>query len=160
MRGGHSWFTPRDGGWLPQAQKARAKRQTRSIGNFIRRKMEIKRDFPWCAPRPQLMGGPWRLGCHTCSWAIATLPGEMPGRRGREWHAGRLARYDFLFHADWGRMRNFLKAHANASGHRTATLCHSGFYSTGSDEAVAELAASVGDEASRWRPCGRSSSEQ
>ena len=30
----------------------------------------------------------------------------------------------------------------------------------GSDEAVAELAASVGDEASRWRPCGRSSSEQ
>ena len=28
------------------------------------------------------------------------------------------------------------------------------------DEAVAELAASVGDEASRWRPCGRSSSEQ
>ena len=25
--------TPRDRGWLPQAQKARAKRQTRSIGN-------------------------------------------------------------------------------------------------------------------------------
>ena len=25
--------TPRDSGWLPQAQKARAKRQTRSIGN-------------------------------------------------------------------------------------------------------------------------------
>ena len=32
--------------------------------------------------------------------------------------------------------------------------------SKGSDEAVAELAASVVDEASRWRPCGRSSSEQ
>ena len=32
--------------------------------------------------------------------------------------------------------------------------------SKGSDEAVAELAASVADEASRWRPCGRSSSEQ
>ena len=30
----------------------------------------------------------------------------------------------------------------------------------GSDEAVVELAASVVDEASRWRPCGRSSSEQ
>ena len=32
--------------------------------------------------------------------------------------------------------------------------------SKGSNEAVAELAASVGDEASRWRPCGRSSSDQ
>ena len=32
--------------------------------------------------------------------------------------------------------------------------------SKGSDEAVAELAASVADEASRWRPCGGSSSEQ
>ena len=46
--------------------------------NFIKRKMMIERDFPWCEPRPQFMGGPGRLGCHTCSWVIANLPGEMP----------------------------------------------------------------------------------
>ena len=128
--------------------------------NFIKRKKEIKRDLPWCSPRPRFMGGHWRLGCDVCAWMAANLPGEMPGRRGREWRAGRFARYDFVFHGGWWQMNWLLKQHANESGHRTATLCHSGFYSTGSDEAVAELAASVGDEASRWRPCGRSSSEQ
>ena len=96
--------------------------------NFIKRKLMIKRDFPWCEPRPQFMGGPWRLGCHTCSWVIDNRPGEMPGRRGREWrvHKRGFARYGFLFHGEWGEMKVLLRKHANESGHRAATLCHSG----------------------------------
>jgi len=112
--------------WQRHSLVPRAERTVCCRCNFIKRKMEIKRDFPWCAPRPQLMGGPWRLGCHTCSWAIATLPGEMPGRRGREWRAGRFARYDFVFHGEWWQVNWLLKQHANESGHRAATLCHSG----------------------------------
>ena len=60
--------------WQRHSLVPHAKRTMCCRCKFIKRKMEIKRDFPWCAPRPQLMGGPWRLGCHTCSWAIATLP--------------------------------------------------------------------------------------
>ena len=92
--------------------------------NFIKRRMAIKLDFPWFSLRPRSMGGLWRLGCHTCSWVVAIHPG------GKAIHPAALqergfARYGFVFHGTWKHMKNFLRSHAKASGHRAATLLHS-----------------------------------
>ena len=151
--------------------------------NFITRQMEIKRDFPWCSPRPQSMGGQWGLGCGICA-RMAAAPQLF-----RDCHVcpGRFSRCGFVSHGEWGRRHLKLGQHAGQPGHKSATIgvgrlqlrlpqwllneCAAGAagdirplanvgVSKGSDEAVAELAASVADEASRWRPCGRSSSEQ
>ena len=119
------------------------------------------------------MGGQWGLGCDICARMVAT--------------PGHFARYGFVSHGEWNRMHSKLKSHAGMPGHKSATIgvgrlllrlpqwllneCAAGAagdirplanvgVSKGSDEAVAELAASVADEPSRWRPCGRSSAEQ
>ena len=151
--------------------------------NFIKRQIEINRDFPWCSPRPQSMGGQWRLGCDMCARMVAA-PQFL---RDSICCPGRFARDGFVPHGEWGHMHTKLKHHAGTPGHKSATIgvgrlllrlpqwllneCAAGAaggirpwanvgVSKGSDEAVVELAASVVDEASRWRPCGRSSSEQ
>ena len=146
------------------------------------------RDLPWCSPRPRFMGGQWRLGCDVCAWMAANRRKERhEERRGSDLRACHFARYAVLFHGEWGQMHWILHQHAAQPGHRAATLASGRLLqrlpqrllnecaadaagdirqlanagvSKGSDEAVAELAASVGDEASRWRPCGRSSSDQ
>ena len=63
--------TPRDSGWLPQAQKARARDRRGELATsqqptwralvvlplqFHHAEMEIKRDLRWCSPRHRLMG--------------------------------------------------------------------------------------------------------
>ena len=76
--------------------------------NFIKRQMVVKRDCPWCSPRPRCMGSQWRLGCDICARMV-----EAPELlRDSDSRPGRLARYDWLPHAPWWYTPHLPKHHA------------------------------------------------
>ena len=88
---------------------------------YIRRKAELRREFPWLGPRPTHMGGHWRLGCDVCHWMRSNKKKEIhQGRRGSNERASVFAGFNFLRNAAAGIIRDRLNHHRCEEGHKIA----------------------------------------
>ena len=89
--------------------------------NFIRHKAELKREVPWCTPRPSFMGGCWSLGCDVCAWNASSKPKEKhQGRRGCNFRASAFATHSFIYNGPCWDVERRIEQHASTTGHRTA----------------------------------------